>query len=168
VLNYNVHIIYYPGLSWRWGLAAAEDGKSVELQLQALPCDLNTIKGNPAFARDGLAVIVLAAYPVYCQLFDGDVGAGPVPVLFSSKPEEIAAQLRELPAAAHKLSQAISTRLTTTETLTSSEALELGATPREGKTVSPFTRSYREAVPPPTKRAKPAEPSGPVGDLTGT
>jgi hypothetical protein len=149
-------------------LAAAEDGASVELQLQALPCDLNIIKGNPAFAKDGLAVIVLAAYPVYCQLFDGNVGAGPVPVLFSSKPEEVAARLKDMPATAHQLSQAIASRLTNTEKLTSSEALELGSTPREGKSASPFIRAFREAAPPPTKRPKPAEPSGPVGDLTGT
>jgi hypothetical protein len=31
----------------------------------------------------------LAAYPVYSLLFDGDVGAGPVRILFSSKPEDV-------------------------------------------------------------------------------
>jgi hypothetical protein len=75
--------------------------------------------------------------------------------------------LKEKPAIAHQLSQAIASRMTTTETLTSSEALELGATPREGKTTSPFIRAYREMAPPPSKKAKTAEPTGPVGDITG-
>jgi hypothetical protein len=110
---------------------------------------------------------VLASFPVYCQLFDGDIGAGPVPVLFSAQPEEVAARLKDMPAVAHQMCQAMATRLVTTETLTSSEALELGAVPREGKGTSPFIRAYREAAPPPAKKTRAMEPSGPIGDITG-
>jgi hypothetical protein len=79
------------------------------------------------------------------------------------------ARLKDNAAAAHQLQQAIATRLTTTDKLTGAEALELGNLPREGKTMSPFTRAYKELAPPPSKKARASDSlmSGPVGDITG-
>jgi hypothetical protein len=80
-------------LSWRWCIAAAVDGDKPVLQLQALPVGGGHIKGDPSYNKDNLAVVVLASYPVTMEGFDGDLAAGPVPVLFSNKPEETMTKL---------------------------------------------------------------------------
>ena len=48
------------GISWRWMLAAKDDDKSLELQLQALPCGEATIKAFPVLRRDNVPAIILA------------------------------------------------------------------------------------------------------------
>jgi uncharacterized membrane protein len=69
------------------------DGDKPVLQLQALPVGGGHIKGDPSYSKDNLAVVVLASYPVTMEGFDGDLAAGPVPILFSNKPEETMAKL---------------------------------------------------------------------------
>jgi hypothetical protein len=137
------------GLSWRWALSAVADGSGVELQLQALPSNLASISAIQAYGKDNIAAVTLAAFPVLCGLFDGDIGAGPVPTLFSTDPEGTVERMRSNPRAAHQICQALATRLLTLEQLSGTEALELVLNPREGKAASPFTRVYREVIPPP-------------------
>jgi hypothetical protein len=74
------------GFSWRWSLIAA-DGQ-LELQLQGLPHNGSYLKSVAAYNQDDVAVVKLASYPLEGQFFDGDTAAGPVPILFSTKPEE--------------------------------------------------------------------------------
>jgi hypothetical protein len=74
-------------------VAAAVDGDRPVLQLQALPVAGGCIKGDPAFSKDNLAVVVLASYPMEMDGFDGELAAGPVPVLFSCRPEDTLAKL---------------------------------------------------------------------------
>jgi hypothetical protein len=66
-----LYISCYLGISWRWALAADEDCRSICLQLQAIPCSGATLKANPAFSSDSLAVVVLTSYPVVANCFDG-------------------------------------------------------------------------------------------------
>jgi hypothetical protein len=100
-------------------------------------------------------------------MFDSSVGAGPVSLMCSTTPEEMADRLKANPAAAHQLCQDLATRLLVLEELTSTEALQLGGNPREGKSTSPFIRAYRDPLPPPgTADTQPG--TGPVGEATGT
>jgi hypothetical protein len=144
----------------------------VELQLQTLPSSLASITAIQAYGKDSIAAVTLATFPVLCDLFDGNIGAGPVPTLFSADPDGTVEKMKGNPRAAHQICQALATRLLTLEQLSGAKALELGLNPREGKAASPFTRAYREVVPPP-KRARPADcqPSpaqlGPAGGTAG-
>jgi hypothetical protein len=74
-------------LVWRWQVAATSDG-NVQLQLLALPYSRSFIKGNPAFFNDTTAAVLLQKFDLECLMFDGLLGAGPVPCFFSAKPEE--------------------------------------------------------------------------------
>jgi hypothetical protein len=142
------------GLSWRWGIAASVDGDKLLLQLQALPVSGEHIKGDPAFAADNLAVVILASFPLEVDMFDGDLAAGPVPLFFSSKPEETLAKVTGRPQAAHNLCQALAGRFMATEGLTSKEAVSLNGRPRIGKAEPPFIRAWRE---PPLKKQRAAD-----------
>jgi hypothetical protein len=158
------------GISWRWGLAASEDGASIELQLQALPCNGSALKSNPAFQEDNLAVVVLTSFPVETNLFDGGRAAGPVPTLFSSNPADTVQRLKASPEMAHQLCQALASRLLSTEMLSAVEAWEIGAVPREGRASSPFIRAFTELIQPAQKRLREADPAeGPSSNpYTGT
>jgi hypothetical protein len=149
----------YAGISWRWSLVAAEDGKSINLELQSLPYNGATLKSNPSFAKDNLAVGILTSFPVSVDTFDGGKAAGPIPVFFSSNPSEALEKLKGSASLAHQLCQAIATRFLVTEALSAVEAWDLNGIPREGKSFSPFTRAWRDIEPPATKKQRTAEPA---------
>jgi hypothetical protein len=50
------------GASWRWMAAVANNGLSLELQLQALPCSLAGLAASPALRQDNVATVVLAKF----------------------------------------------------------------------------------------------------------
>ena len=68
------------GSAIRWAVAAGEDG-TLELQVQALPCQGETASSKPTLAGDNVPVIVLKRVPVWANMFSGAEAAGPVPVL---------------------------------------------------------------------------------------
>jgi hypothetical protein len=154
------------GLSWRWALAAKQDGSGLELQLQGMPCSGAYLTSQPTMCKDNVPVIVLAQTDVDCAMFDGTHQAGPVPVLFSSDPTGAAKQLTDNPALAHAYCQALSARLFAPEALSALEAMAWAQGPREGKGESPFIREWTS---PQQKRKKPntAADLGPVGDSQG-
>jgi hypothetical protein len=88
------------GASWRWMVAVADNGQTLELQLQALPCGTATLGAHPVLRQDNVATTVLAKYGIQSICFNGRECAGPVPTMFSNDPEE-ALQLLEDPAVAH-------------------------------------------------------------------
>jgi hypothetical protein len=140
-------------------LAASEDTKSICLELQALPVNGATLKSNQDFAKDNLAVIVLKRFEVEADTFDGGCCAGPVPVFFSTDPEDTRNKLKASLKLAHQLCQAIATRFLSTETLTAAEARDLQGAPKEGKATSPFARALRETTLPIQKKQKTAPPA---------
>ena len=40
-----------------------------------------------SFFRDDVPTIRLSAWPLQCDIFDGDAAAGPIPTLFSQEPD---------------------------------------------------------------------------------
>ena len=57
---------------------------------------------NSNIFRDNIPTVRLAYWPLSSDLYDGDVAAGPVPVLFAPNPEEATASLNEDLARSHK------------------------------------------------------------------
>jgi hypothetical protein len=93
-LHADMHAYLYPGISWRWSLVAEDD--QLQLQLQGLPHHGRHLKSVADYSNDDLAVIQLATYPIEGQVFDGDLAAGPVPIFFSSKPEDTLKRLKSI------------------------------------------------------------------------
>jgi hypothetical protein len=151
-------ILTCSGICWRWALAASEDGRAINLELQALPYSGATLKGNPAFSKDNLAVVILTSFPVSSESFDGGRAAGPIPVFFSANPGETLEKLKVSASLAHQLCQAMATRFLSTEALSAVEAWELNGLPREGKACSPFLRAWRDVEPPVSKKQRTADP----------
>ena len=69
------------------------DGGKLELQLQGLPLPARFLTSEVPYRGDNVHVIVLASIPLNADLFDGQLHAGPVPLLFSSHKEETLASL---------------------------------------------------------------------------
>jgi hypothetical protein len=93
------------GASWRWMAAVADNGSSLELQLQALPCNPANLGASPVLRQDNVATVVLARFGIQAVSFNGKECAGPIPVMFSTEPEE-AEELLSDPATAHEYCQA--------------------------------------------------------------
>ena len=53
------------------------------------------IEANPVLQEDHCRGMILATYPLYYVAFDNTLAAGPVPTLFSEKPEESLAALKK-------------------------------------------------------------------------
>ena len=80
---------------------AVADGGKLELQLQGLPLPARFLTSEVPYRGDNVHVIVLASIPLNADLFDGQLHAGPVPLLFSSHKEETLASLLANPQLAH-------------------------------------------------------------------
>jgi hypothetical protein len=93
------------GASWRWMAAVADNGLSLELQLQALLYNPVNLGVSPILRQANVATIVLAKFGIQAVSFNGKECAGPIPVMFSSDPEE-AAELLTDPATVHEYCQA--------------------------------------------------------------
>jgi hypothetical protein len=83
------------GAAWRWAVAIADGGRSLELQLQSLPAGAAAITAEPLLRMDNAAVMVLARYPALASLFNGDGCGGPVPIMLSENPEESLSWLKD-------------------------------------------------------------------------
>jgi hypothetical protein len=106
-------------------------------------------------------------FPLTAYSFDGQAAAGPVPVFFSSNPEEAGKQLKLYPHLAHGYIQALVSRILVPEDLAALESMAYVQGPREGKVTSPLIREWF----PPKKRAvqQPADipQPGPSADTAG-
>jgi hypothetical protein len=106
-------------------------------------------------------------FPLTAYCFDGQAAAGPVPVFFSSNPEEAGKQLKLYPHLAHGYIQALVSRILMPEDLAALESMAYVQGPREGKVSSPLIREWF----PPKKRTvqQPADvpQPGPSADTAG-
>jgi hypothetical protein len=80
--------------------------------------------------RDNVPTIELVSWDLEATLFDGDVAAGPVPVLFSEEPESTAAAVAANVAKAHYDVQKIARCFAMPETVRLEDALSLVKKPR--------------------------------------
>ena len=54
-----------------------------------------------ALRRDNLPAVDVKTWYLHAHMFDGDIAAGPVPLLFAANPDEAAASIAAEPAKAH-------------------------------------------------------------------
>ena len=132
----------HTGVSWRWMIAVAEGGTKLEMQLQSLPCSGSAIRSNPVLCLDNVATTIIARYPIDANYWDGYSCCGPVPVLFSSKPEETAKAFKDMPAEAHDACQQLAAKLLRTENISAKDAMEYVKSPKEGRSTKPMTRVW--------------------------
>jgi hypothetical protein len=158
------------GISLCWLLAPAEDSTDLYLVLQALPCSAAGIKGSPVFQEDNVAAVELYRMAVAYQAFDGQVAAGPVPILFSNAPEETANLIRVSVESTFKACQLLFTRLNTVEALDKDQAAEYVLHPRAAISTKPLVRTWSAAAPPDPKKARTdaAELLASTGDTAGS
>jgi hypothetical protein len=90
--------------AWRWMVAVADNGLNLELQLQALPCSPASLAASPVLRQDNVASVVLAKFSIQACSFNGKECAGPIPILFSTDPEETTELLCD-PATANEYCQ---------------------------------------------------------------
>jgi hypothetical protein len=157
------------GISIRWILVAPEEGDSVMLQLQALPCTAAGIKASPVFAEDNAAAIVLLQLPVSYQAFESGSAKGPIPILFSNIPEETAGLIRGNTEAIFKACQSLYSRIIFPEALNKAQAADYVKHPRPGNVSRPLLKSWVLPVHSDQKRPRleVTDPMAPTGDIAG-
>ena len=110
---------------------------------KALPCTLGVIKANPTLKEDHCRGVILATFPLTYTAFDNSIAAGntsrfyrkgaaitpkrkiiqifsagPVPTMFSQKPDKTLAVLKKSPEYAFRCLQALVSKLLTRGELT--------------------------------------------------
>jgi hypothetical protein len=79
--------------SYRWAVGALQDGQ-MEFQLQVIPLPAKDVKSRPLLSADNVAVSVLKSWRIKGPVFNRQAGLkGPVPVLFSTNPDELGKRL---------------------------------------------------------------------------
>jgi hypothetical protein len=88
--------------SYRWAVGATAEG-DLQLQLQVIPLPAKVVKATSLLCEDNMAAAVPRAWPIAGPTFRGAGGlAGPIPILFSTEPEELGGVLYEDPDAFKK------------------------------------------------------------------
>ena len=72
----------------------------------------------------------LSSWPLSCNLYEGEIAAGPVPILFASEPEEALEAITSDPAHAHYDVTKINKALLAFEFITAKAALAVLKKPR--------------------------------------
>jgi hypothetical protein len=80
--------------------------------------------------RDNVPTVELAVWSLEASLFDGEIAAGPVPVLFSEEPEATLAAVTANPGKAHYDVQKVARCFLMPETIRLDEASALVKKPR--------------------------------------
>jgi hypothetical protein len=70
------------GASFRWAVAGCPASAGMQLELQSLPCQARFLS-KPNLRGDNAVSVLIRAFTLNADLFDGSSHAGPVPLLFS-------------------------------------------------------------------------------------
>ena len=135
------------GICWRWALTAHL--KEVALVVQALPCDLDTIKASDILRSDAALGITVGYFALDYDKFESELLEGPVPVLFSSDPAEARRKMEASPQLAFECLQALLSRLLARREITIEEAEAYAANPVLRAERRPFQKEWpstKEAV----------------------
>jgi hypothetical protein len=68
---------------------------------KAAICTITSKQTYDISRRDNLPAVDVKTWYLHAQMFDGDVAAGPVPLLFAANPDVAAASIAAEPAKAH-------------------------------------------------------------------
>lgn len=128
------------GICWRWALTAHL--KEVALIVQALPCDLDTIKASDILRSDSALGINVGYYALDYDKFESAALEGPVPMLFSSNPAEAKQQMEASPQLAFEWLQALLSKLLARREISLEEAEAYAANPVPRAEKRPFQREW--------------------------
>lgn len=105
-------------MAWRWTLGTLGKEEEIKLLLQALPCDKATVLKDPGVANEGVRGVVLVSYPVAYSRFKDAGVPGVKPTLFSKKPEDTLAQLKQSPEYAFRCVQLLARKILARQNVT--------------------------------------------------
>jgi len=88
----------------------------------------------------------VARFKVGCLRFDRSGGYVPIPVLFSSEPEQASQHIKRNPGFIRDCIQLLSGKLLFREEFTSKQAEEFLLNPRQGRFKQPMLESWKAAV----------------------
>jgi len=138
------------GASLCWAIVVMDDGHP-GLMLQSLPLPENSLVAKPPLQGDAPPILAISTHPLICNLFDGELAAGPVPILACAADERTA--VVENPAAAHREIQRLAGVFGQPEYLLShKDAAAFVKKPKPGTRDFPYKR--RAHSPPPPSAAK--------------
>jgi len=110
---------------------------------------------------------VVARVKVGAVRFDRSGGYAPVPVLFSSEPEQASHNIKKNPQFIKDCIQLLSSKFLHREELTIQQAEEFVLNPREGKYKQPMLESWKAAMDRPKEKEKPASSPKPSKEEKG-
>jgi hypothetical protein len=77
------------------------------------------LKNNPILCQDSTPAVVMTRIPLLYNTFSADqLVKGPIPVLFTERPEEAIQKWKQTPQFAFRCLQALATRLLATQNIT--------------------------------------------------
>ena len=129
---------------WRWIVSGSTKDNRVYLGVQALPCNLATVKANPILRQDSTKAITVAEFPIGYTAFQNL--PGPAPMFFSEEPETTSAALKRSPQYAFDCMQMLMSRLIETEQITREDAVKFLKDPVLGTTKAPLVRTWETVV----------------------
>ena len=129
---------------WRWLVGSCCADTRVALKVQALPCNLATIKATPALRLDNTRGMIVAEFNLGFKEFQNL--PGPVPTFFSDRPDVTAAELKNSPKFAFDCMQLLLSRLTDTEQISKEQAEEYLKNPTIWKTRTPLVRTWESVM----------------------
>jgi hypothetical protein len=137
------------GASLRWSLVV-NSKKQVEVALQGLPCPQKYLK--PTLRQDNVATVRLAKVDIRCEMGNGAVWSGPIPILFS--PDQAATQhvYSSNPNLARSELNKVLARFLHMEHFTAAEAVNYVNKPRPTASSSVFFNTV--IAQPPAKRPR--------------
>lgn len=127
------------GGSIRWAVMVASN-HTLHLDCQSLPGHGETISGKPLLNRNNVPAHLLSSWDLRCDLFDGDLLAGPVLTLFGDDPDAIRQAICSDHAKTHWDLQKPNRHFIQPELVPLKAAAAVEKKPRDGATLEPFRR----------------------------
>lgn len=144
------------GASLRWAVIVADDNMPA-IMLQSLPLPEPSIVAKPPLRGDAAAVISVAVIPLWCNLFDGNNTAGPVPIIACHEDDRPA--VTDDLVNTHRELQRLAGVFGQPEFLNYKEAAIYVKKPKPGQRDFPFKRRALSPSPPAAKRSRTDAPS---------
>jgi len=138
------------GAPLRWAITVMDDGRPAAM-LQSLPLPENSPMAKPPLRGDTPPIIAVGSQPLLCNMFDGELAAGPVPVVACAKEERLA--FANDPTNTHRELQRIAGVFGQPEYLLSyKEAVAFVKKPKPGTRDFPYKRRAPSPTRPPAAK----------------
>lgn len=110
------------GASLRWAVAGTREAAGIQAELQSLPTQARFLT-KPNLKADNSVSVLVAAYKLHADLFDGTSHTGPVPLIFTPDRAGTEAAFIAFPATLHDDITVVNNHILLMEHLTLGEAV---------------------------------------------